>query len=230
MLKSLLLGMSRTPAVKKAVIAFPLTRRVVQRFVAGETVDACLQTTRGLLANGLLATIDFLGEDTTTAVQADRVTDTYVELLQRLSAEGLADRVEVSIKLSALGSLLKGGYELALDNARVICTTAERAGTTVTVDMEDHTSTDATLRTVTTLREHYPWVGAVLQTMLFGQVRTASGRPGRATASGCARAPTPNRPMWRTRRSQPSIATTSAARRSCSRARGVRCSRRTTTR
>lgn len=171
MLKTLLLGMSRTPAVKKAVIAFPLTRRVVQRFVAGETVDTCLQTTRGLLANGLLATIDFLGEDTTTAAQADRVTDTYVELLQRLSAEGLADRVEVSIKLSALGSLLKGGYELALDNARVICTAAERAGTTVTVDMEDHTSTDATLRTVTALREQYPWVGAVLQTMLF---RTSS--------------------------------------------------------
>ncbi|MCW3158722.1 proline dehydrogenase family protein [Micropruina sonneratiae] len=167
MLKSLLLGMSRTPAVKKAVVAFPLTRRVVQRFVAGETVEDCLRTTRGLLANGLLGTIDFLGEDTTTAAQADRVTDTYVELLRRLSDEGIAGRVEVSIKLSALGSQLKGGYELALDNARVICAAAERAGTTVTVDMEDHTSTDATLRTVTALREQYPWVGAVLQSMLY---------------------------------------------------------------
>jgi proline dehydrogenase len=135
--------------------------------VAGETTDDCLRVVRALLASNLMATVDFLGEDTVTVAQADRVTDTYVELLNRLAAEGLADRVEVSIKLSALGSLLKDGYELALDNARVICATAERAGTTVTVDMEDHTSTDATLRTVRTLRTDYPWVAAVLQAMLF---------------------------------------------------------------
>lgn len=171
MLKTLLLGMSRTPAVKRAVVAFPLTRRLVDRFVAGETADDCLRVTRGLLANGLLVTVDFLGEDTTTAAQADRVTDGYVELLGRLAEEGIADRVEVSIKLSALGSLLSGGYELALDNARVICAAAERAGTTVTVDMEDHTTTDATLRTVRELRGTYPWVGAVLQSMLY---RTAT--------------------------------------------------------
>lgn len=167
MLKTVLLGLSRAPVLKRAVVAFPLTRRVVDRFVAGETPEDCLRVTRALLASNLLVTIDFLGEDTTTAGQADRVTDTYVELLDQLAADGLADRVEVSIKLSALGSLLNGGYELALDNARVICGAAERAGTTVTVDMEDHTSTDATLRTVRTLREHYPWVGAVLQAMLY---------------------------------------------------------------
>ena len=180
MLKTLLLGLSRTPAVKKAVIAFPLTRRVVERFVAGEPLDECLPVTRALADQGLLATIDFLGEDTTTAAQGDRVTDTYVELLDRLAAEGLTDQVEVSIKLSALGSLLKGGYELALDNARVICAQADRVGTTVTVDMEDHTSADATLRTVNALREQYPWVGAVLQSMLF---RTTSDC-GAQTADG----------------------------------------------
>ncbi len=167
MLRTLLLGMSRAPLMKRIVVGFPLTRRVVQRFVAGETVEDCLRVVRGLLAGNRLVTIDFLGEDTVTVTQADRVTDTYVELLNRLAAEGMADRVEVSIKLSALGSLLKDGYELALDNARVICATAERAGTTVTVDMEDHTSTDSTLRTVRTLRADYPWAGAVLQAMLF---------------------------------------------------------------
>ena len=167
MLKTVLLGLSRAPLMKRMVVGFPLTRRIVQRFVAGETIEDCLRVVRALLASNLMATIDFLGEDTVTVTQADRVTDTYVELLNRVAAEGLADRVEVSIKLSALGSLLKDGYELALDNARVICTTAERAGTTVTVDMEDHTSTDATLRTVRTLRADYPWVGAVLQAMLF---------------------------------------------------------------
>ncbi|MBK8445163.1 MAG: proline dehydrogenase family protein [Micropruina sp.] len=167
MLKTLLLGLSRMPVVKAGVVAFPLTRRVVDRFVAGETLDDCLRAVHTLVDRGLLATIDYLGEDTTTAAQADRVTDSYVELLDRLAAEGLTDRVEVSIKLSALGSLLKGGYEVALDNARVICAHAERVGTTVTVDAEDHTTTDATLRTVTTLREQHPWVATVLQSMLY---------------------------------------------------------------
>ena len=114
MLKNVLLGMSRTPAVKHAVVAFPLTRRLVERFVAGENLDDCLRVTHALVERGLLVTIDFLGEDTTTAAQADRVTDTYVELLNRLSAEGLTGEVEVSIKLSALGAVLAGAPELEI--------------------------------------------------------------------------------------------------------------------
>lgn len=167
MLKSVLLGLSRAPLVKRAVTTFPLTRRVVDRFVAGETTADCLRVTRALLDQGLLVTIDHLGEDTTTAAQADRITDTYVELLQALGSEGLADRVEVSIKLSALGSLLGGGGDVALDNARVICEAAARVGTTVTVDMEEHTTTDATLATVRALRSQHAWVAAVLQAMLY---------------------------------------------------------------
>lgn len=182
MLKTLLLGMSRAPLVKRAVVAFPLTRRMVERFVGGETLTECLAVTKNLVADGLLVTIDFLGEDTTTAAQADLVTDNYVELLNALAEQGLTDRVEVSIKLSALGSLLAGGYEMALDNARVICALADKVGTTVTVDMEDHTTTEATLRTVRTLREQYPWVGAVIQSMLYrtpsdsGELNAADSR------------------------------------------------------
>ena len=83
MLKTVLLGLSRAPLMKRIVVGFPLTRRVVQRFVAGETTDDCLRVVRALLASNLMATVDFLGEDTVTVAQADRVTDTYVELLNR---------------------------------------------------------------------------------------------------------------------------------------------------
>ena len=90
-----------------------------------------------------------------------------MELLARLRAEDLADRVEVSIKLSALGqSLPLDADKIALDAARKVCEAAAAAGTTVTVDMEDHTTTDATLATVRDLRVDYPWVGAVLQSEL----------------------------------------------------------------
>ena len=71
------------------------------------------------------------------------------------------------MKLSALGQALPdGGEQFALDNARAICVAAAAAGTTVTLDMEDHTTIDSTLRVLKVLREDYPWVGAVLQSML----------------------------------------------------------------
>jgi proline dehydrogenase len=73
----------------------------------------------------------------------------------------------VSVKLSALGQALpSGGPGLATDNAARICARAALAGTTVTVDMEDHTTTDLTLDIVRELRRDWPETGAVLQAYL----------------------------------------------------------------
>ena len=73
----------------------------------------------------------------------------------------------MSVKLSAVGgSLAADGKKIALDNARRICEAASTAGTTVTLDMEDHTTTDDTLEIVRELRADFPWVGAVLQAYL----------------------------------------------------------------
>jgi proline dehydrogenase len=77
----------------------------------------------------------------------------------------------VSVKLSAVGQALKGegqdsGERIALENARTICRAARNAGTTVTLDMEDHTTTDATLATLRELRKDFPETGAVLQAAL----------------------------------------------------------------
>jgi proline dehydrogenase len=73
----------------------------------------------------------------------------------------------VSVKLSAFGQRLpRDGEKIALESARQVCAAAAAVGTTVTVDMEDHTTTDATLQTVRDLRVDFPWVGAVLQAQL----------------------------------------------------------------
>jgi proline dehydrogenase len=112
-------------------------------------------------------TVDHLGEDTTDRAQADGNVAAYRALLRRLGDEGFADRVEVSVKLSAFGQRLpRDGEKIALDSARQVCEAAAAVGTTVTVDMEDHTTTDATLTTVRDLRLDFPWVGAVLQSQL----------------------------------------------------------------
>ena len=161
----MLLAAGRSPRIRAfAEEAAPL-RPVVDRFVAGTDLDAALPVIAGLTADRLV-TVDHLGENTTDRAGAEAAVAAYRELLLRLAAEGLADRVEVSVKLSALGQGLPDGDALALDGARAICGAAAEAGTTVTVDMEDHTTTDATLATVVALRADFPWVGAVLQSQL----------------------------------------------------------------
>jgi len=175
MMRTVLLGAARSQACRALAERSPLVRPVVDRFVAGVTVDDVTAAARAI-ATDRLVTVDHLGEDVADRAQADTVVEAYLTLLRRLASDGLAGRVEVSIKLSALGQGLspaRGGDllgtdadKIALDNARRICDSAAAAGTTVTVDMEDHTTTDSTLGIVRDLRVDHPWVGAVLQAQL----------------------------------------------------------------
>jgi proline dehydrogenase len=137
---------------------------MVRRFVAGQRTADALRVTRELVGDGLKVTLDYLGEDTLTADQAEHTRDEYAKLLGQLQEAELAPAAEVSVKLSALGQ--KFDEKLAEANARTICAAAAAAGTTVTLDMEDHETTDSTLEMLSRLRSDYPMTGAVLQAYL----------------------------------------------------------------
>jgi proline dehydrogenase len=164
MLRSVILAASRSSRVERLVETAPFTRDVVRRFVAGTTTDDALRATRELVANDLAVTLDHLGEDTVKPEQATAVRDAYLAMLAALAAAGLTPAAEVSVKLSALGQ--KFDEQLAYDSARAICAAAADAGTTVTLDMEDHTTTDSTLDILAKLRKDFPSTGAVLQAYL----------------------------------------------------------------
>lgn len=164
LLRRPLLVASRRQSIRRVVEHAPVSRGIVKRFVAGESVDDALRTTKDLASAGLLVSLDRLGEDTLDADQARATAAAYVDLLGRLADAGLAGSAEVSLKLSAVGQALDAG--MTLDHARQICAAAAAAGTTVTIDMEDHTTTDATLGTVRELRTDFPTVGAVVQSYL----------------------------------------------------------------
>ncbi|GAA2742611.1 MULTISPECIES: proline dehydrogenase family protein [Kitasatospora] len=167
MLRSALLAASRSPQARTLIEKFPPTHAIVDRFVAGERLDQAVAATEQLVATGRTVTLDHLGEDTKDAGQAAETALAYEHLLAALKETGLASGAEVSVKLSAVGQFLPvDGEKIALENARRICQAAADAGTTVTLDMEDHTTTDSTLSIARELRADFPWLGVVLQAYL----------------------------------------------------------------
>ncbi|HEU0132900.1 MAG TPA: proline dehydrogenase family protein [Mycobacteriales bacterium] len=164
MLRRTILAASRSPRLRAAISTMPVSRDVVARFVAGETAEDAVAATRELVGAGLTVSLDHLGEDTTEPGHADAVTKAYLTLLARLDDAGLTGGAEVSVKLSAIGQALD--RQMCLDNARHVCEAATAAGTTVTLDMEDHTTTDSTLGILRELRADFPGTGAVIQAYL----------------------------------------------------------------
>ena len=167
-----ILAASRSDGLRRTAERLPVTRAVVHRFVPGETVADALNTIAHLRDSGRLVSIDYLGEDTTAVEDAETTVRAYLGLLDALGTRDETPStsvrpLEVSLKLSALGQALpRDGEKIARDNALTICERAQRVGAWVTVDAEDHTTTDSTLSIVRDLRTEFPWLGTVLQAYL----------------------------------------------------------------
>ncbi|MER7453172.1 proline dehydrogenase family protein [Nocardia beijingensis] len=172
LLRPAVLAASRSPRMERAITRMPATKKLVDRFIAGETEGDAVATASALLGSGRSVTIDYLGEDTTDLDRARGTVAHYLRLLSALAELRAVDnppvpQLEVSLKLSALGqSLPQNGYAIAREHAYEICTAAKAAGVWVTVDAEDHTTTEATLSIVRELRVDFPWLGTVLQAYL----------------------------------------------------------------
>ena len=166
-LRRSLLALSRSGRVKNLVATMPVSSGIVARYVAGESSEDAVRAVERLGDDGLFVSLDHLGEDTTDRAQADASVEAYLHVLAALSAARVTPRAEVSVKLSAVGqSLGRDGDDIAYENARRICEAADDARTSVTLDMEDHTSTDSTLAILRKLRTDFPRTGAVLQSQL----------------------------------------------------------------
>lgn len=172
MIKELLVTASRSKKLEKVVSTSPLSKGVVNRFVAGYTTADAVKKVTEMHKLGIYTTIDRLGESTEDLSQANATVEAYVELLRGLAAAGQTHMAEVSVKLSAVGQALGAdGEKIALENAKKIVAVANEVGTTVTFDMEDHTTIDSTLRILNEIRKTSPSTGGVLQAQLH---RTSS--------------------------------------------------------
>jgi proline dehydrogenase len=166
-----ILAAGRSDRLRRTAERLPVTRDVVHRFVPGDSVDDALGAVARLRDSQRFVSIDYLGEDVTDQETAGATVEAYLGLLGALGRRGEPSEVprtlEVSLKLSALGqSLARDGDKIAFENAHTICARAAEAGVWVTVDAEDHSTTDSTLSIVRDLRADFPWLGTVLQAYL----------------------------------------------------------------
>jgi proline dehydrogenase len=170
--------------MERTISRSKLSHKLVTRFVPGAAEADALAAVDDLVRAGRFISVDYLGEDITHPGEAEDTVQAYLSLLRAYGTLGAepgnaavsdpggtppeppGTKLEVSIKLSALGQSLPGGEELALANARRICTAAEKIGVWVNVDAEDHTTTDSTLRIVRELRKDFLTVATVLQAYL----------------------------------------------------------------
>ncbi|MYY00658.1 proline dehydrogenase family protein [Streptomyces sp. ATexAB-D23] len=185
MLGPVILAASRSDKMRRFVSAAPGTKQVVDRFIAGETLDQVVTVIEDAAGRGLELTLDVVGEDITTPEQAAAARDAYLELIDRLKDLGLGTRAEMSVKLSMFGQALPsstasldgdasgsadtfpGGHDLALANVRPVVEAAAAIGTTVTLDAEDHTTLDSMFAIHEELRKDHPETGCVIQAYLF---------------------------------------------------------------
>lgn len=140
-MRTSLLWLSRRRSVGRLATRLPVTRTMVARFVAGETLEDALDALTRLQAAGFRTTVDVLGEAVTSAAAARVAADEYVATLDALAMRGL-DR-NVSVKLSQMGLGLDGGT--CRDNLTRILEHAAALDAFVRFDMEAHDTTDATL-------------------------------------------------------------------------------------
>jgi proline dehydrogenase len=151
------LVVSTLPLVPKAIV-----RKVASRYVAGDTLDAALDTMRALAAEGAMGTVDVLGESVTHRDQTVATRDEYLRTIDALAASGLP--ANISVKPTAIGLAIDPA--LALENGTAICERAKAHGMFVRLDMEDSPYTESTIRLVLALRERFDAIGAVLQAYL----------------------------------------------------------------
>lgn len=158
----LLLLASRREGIRRFITSHEFTRRVADRFVAGEGLEDAMAAVRDLESKGILSILDYLGENIRNEMSADAAAGSYLESLDRISQTGTS--AHVSVKPTQLG--LDLGMEGCAARLQKICARASEVGTVVAIDMESHEYTDRTIDLYRKLRVAHDNVVLCLQAYL----------------------------------------------------------------
>ncbi len=162
MIRELILEASRSQAFQDHVAHSAVLRRASHRFLPGEELADALSVSSALWAERIPTVLTCLGESVHSSEAATAAGWHYQDVLGRIEAARLP--ADISVKLTHLG--LPFGVQACLDNLMPLAAESARRGRTLWLDMEDSSTTDATLSVFETLREGYENVGLALQANL----------------------------------------------------------------
>jgi proline dehydrogenase len=162
-LRTLLITLSRSHSLQELITTQPPTRRVANRFVAGETLDEAIAAVKHLNTLGLMATLNCLGENAGIEAGSLSSSDACLAALDAVATVRLDSNL--SIKLTGLG--LDLGDEVCYANVERIVTRAAVLGNFVRIDIEGSQYTQRTLDLYRRLRRSHDNVGLAIQTYLY---------------------------------------------------------------
>jgi proline dehydrogenase len=161
-LRRTILYLSRHKALRHWVETSSSARRLSSRFIAGNRLEDALEACRKIKADGITATLDYLGENVKSLDEAAACRDTYLRMLREMQAAGVEPNV--SIKLTQFGiDLSESACE---ENVAALVRAAGAIGGFVRIDMESSQYTDRTLALVTRIHREYDACGTVIQAYL----------------------------------------------------------------
>ena len=161
-LRSLLLYLSRRKRLRRWMETSPVAEQLTTRFIAGLTLDDGLAVCARLEREGILVSMDRLGESVTSPAEAEASRESYLEILHRIAASGFD--ASISIKLTQFG--LDLSETACRTNVELLVGEAARLGKTVEIDMESSEYTDRTLDIACAIHEAHGNVRAVVQAYL----------------------------------------------------------------
>ena len=168
MLKGTLLYLANRRPVHRLIMRHDLLRGLTQRYVAGEELADGIVVAQTLNTQGLLVSLDHLGECVTNRAEARRAVGDYLDALEALAGEQVEGNI--SLKLTQLG--LDVAREMCVAYLRKILTRAREIDAFVRIDMESSAYTQRTLDVHQELWDDgFRNVGIVLQAYLH---RTAA--------------------------------------------------------
>ena len=164
MFRSFFIYLSKAPWAYKLITQWSIVWRMASRFVAGERLDDAIRVIKQLNEKGIHATLDHLGEHTTTKEESQQATDDILAALAAIKQSSV--KANVSIKLTQIG--LNIDKQLCAKNLERILTEANVLGNFIRIDMEDSPLTQDTLDLLISMYEkNFHNVGIVIQAYLY---------------------------------------------------------------
>lgn len=166
MLRSFLIYLSQASWAQRLVITSSFAWWAASRFVAGETVADAIRAVRELNEKCINATLDHLGEHTSTIEEADKATEDILTIFNEIDKAGI--RSNVSIKLTQIGMSLD--EEICRQNLARILDQVKKHKNFLRIDMEDTPYTDTALTLYYSMLQrgfNVSQVGIVMQAYLY---------------------------------------------------------------